>query len=113
MSVPSWILHFITRWNHDRNRQIGCESKIYENRLGGVGIKNVKIILIVIAISIIYIVSAATNPETKFIDEEAVEAIENNVSINDTNQLAENPNDTNEKPSGPVSIPLEKPPFID
>ena len=71
------------------------------------------IILIVIIISIIYIVSAATNPYTKFADEEAVEVIENNVSINDTNQLAESLNDTNETPSGPVSIPLEKPPFID
>ena len=71
------------------------------------------IILIVIIILIIYIVSAATNPYTKFADEEAVEVIENNVSINDTNQLAESLNDTNETPSGPVSIPLEKPPFID
>ena len=81
--------------------------------LGGISIKKIMIILIVIVISIIYIVSAAINQEINFVHDETVEAIEYNVSINDTTKLAESLNDANETPSGPVSIPLEKPPFID
>ena len=68
---------------------------------------------IVIFISIIYIVDAATHTETKFANNETNEAIENNTNINDTSRLVGALDDTNGTLSGPVSIPLEKPPFID
>ena len=68
---------------------------------------------IVLGIFIIYIVSAATHSETNIANNETIEAIENNTNINDTSKLVGALDDTNETPSGPVSIPLEKPPFID
>ena len=68
---------------------------------------------IVLGILIIYTVSAATHSETQFANNETNEAIENNTNINDSSKLVGALDDTNETPSGPVSIPLEKPPFID
>ena len=68
---------------------------------------------IVLGIFIIYSVGAATHSETKFPNNETNETIENNTNINDSNKLVGALDDTNETPSGPVSIPLEKPPFID
>lgn len=82
----------------------------------------------ILFILIIYMVSAATHAETKFVNNETNgtngtngtnetnetnEAIENNTNINDTSRLVGVLDDTNEKLPGPVSIPLEKPPFID
>jgi len=64
------------------------------------------VLTIVLSILIIYLVSAATNAETN-------EVIENNSNINDTSRLIGALDDTNETPSGMVSIRLEKPPFID
>jgi len=71
------------------------------------------IFAIVIGILIIYTISAATHSETQFPNNETNEAIENNTNINDTSKLVGALDDTNETPSGPVSIPLERPPFID
>lgn len=68
---------------------------------------------IVLGFLIIYMVSAATHAETKFANNETNEAIAKNTNINDTSRLVGALDDTNETPSGPVSIPLEKPPFID
>lgn len=73
----------------------------------------------ILFILVIYMVSAATHAETKFVNNETNgtngtnEAIENNTNINDTSRLVGALDDTNEKLPGPVSIPLEKPPFID
>ena len=70
----------------------------------------------ILFILIIYMVSAATHAETKFANNETNEtneAIENNTNINDTSRLVGALDDTNGTLSGPVSIPLEKPPFID
>ena len=68
---------------------------------------------IILGILIIYTVSAATHSETNIANNETIEAIENNTNINDTSKLVGALDDTNETPSGPVSIPLERPPFID
>lgn len=66
------------------------------------------IFAIVLIILVFYLVNTTTYVETKFANNKTNEAIEN-----DTSRLVGALDDTNETPSGPVSIPLEKPPFID
>jgi ABC-type dipeptide/oligopeptide/nickel transport system permease component len=73
--------------------------------------KNVMIgLVLLMLITVIFAVSAFT--ETDPIQEIENETIVNS-SINDTDDQAADINDTTNRSAGPVSIPLEKPPFID
>jgi len=73
--------------------------------------KNAMIGLVLLMfITVIFIVSAFTETDpTREIEDETVV----NSSCNDTGDQAADINDTTNRSAGPVSIPLEKPPFID
>ena len=61
-------------------------------------------------ITVIFAVSAFTKTDpTQDIENETIV----NSSYNDTGDQAADLNDTTNRSAGPVSIPLEKPPFID
>jgi len=61
-------------------------------------------------ITVIFAVSALTETDsTQDIENETIV----NSSYNDTGDQAADLNDTTNRSAGPVSIPLEKPPFID
>jgi len=67
-------------------------------------------ISLVLLILIIFAVSAFTETyPTQEIEDETIV----NSSCNDTGDQAADLNDTSNRSAGPVSIPLEKPPFID
>jgi len=67
-------------------------------------------LVLLILIIFIFVVSALT--ETDLTQEIEDETIVNN-SCNDTSDQAADLNNTTNISAGPVSIPLEKPPFID
>ena len=67
-------------------------------------------LVLLILITVIFVASAFTEADpTQEIENESIV----NSSYNDTGEQTANLDNTNETPSGPVSIPLEKPPFID
>ena len=73
--------------------------------------KNAMIGFVLLILTIfIFAVSALT--ETDLTQEIENETIVNS-SYNDTSDQTVDFNNTNDSPAGPVSIPLEKPPFID
>ena len=67
-------------------------------------------LVLLMLITVIFAVSAFT--ESDLIQEIENETIVNS-SSNDTGDQAADINDTTNRSAGPVSIPLEKPPFID
>lgn len=73
--------------------------------------KNAIIVLVLLMlITVIFAVSAFTEIyPTQEIENETIV----NSSCNDTSDQAADFNDTTNRSAGPVSIPLEKPPFID
>ena len=73
--------------------------------------KNVMIgLVLLMLITVIFTVSAFTEIDpTQEIEDETIV----NSSYNDTGDQTADLNDTTNKSAGPVSIPLEKPPFID
>ena len=73
--------------------------------------KNAMIVLVLLMlITLIFAVSAFTETDpTQEIEGETIV----NSSCNDTGDQAADLNDTTNRSAGPVSIPLEKPPFID
>jgi len=67
-------------------------------------------LVLLMLITVIFAVSAFTEIDpTQEIEKEAIV----NSSCNDTGDQAADINDTTNRSAGPVSIPLEKPPFID
>ena len=67
-------------------------------------------LVLLMLITVIFAVSAFTETDpTKEIENETIM----NSSSNDTGDQAADINDTTNRSAGPVSIPLEKPPFID
>ena len=67
-------------------------------------------LVLLMLITVIFAVSAFTETDpTKEIKNETIM----NSSSNDTGDQAADLNDTTNRSAGPVSIPLEKPPFID
>ncbi len=67
------------------------------------------LILLVLAVLVL---AASAFIATKLTHEKASEVPLNNSSSNTTGHASAS-NDTNKTPAGPISIPLEKPPFID
>ena len=67
-------------------------------------------LVLLMLITVIFAVSAFTEIDpTQEIENETIV----NSSCNDTGDQAADLNDTTNRSAGPVSIPLEKPPFID
>ena len=67
-------------------------------------------LVLLMLITVIFAVSAFTESDpTQEIENETIV----NSSSNDTGDQAADINDTTNRSAGPVSIPLEKPPFID
>ena len=67
-------------------------------------------LVLLMLITVIFAVSAFTETDpTQDIENETIV----NSSYNDTGDQAADLNDTTNRSAGPVSIPLEKPPFID
>ena len=67
-------------------------------------------LLLLVLITVIFTVSAFTEIDsTQEIENESIV----NSSCNDTGDQIADLNDTTNRSAGPVSIPLEKPPFID
>ena len=67
-------------------------------------------LVLLILITVIFVASAFTETDpTQEIENESIV----NSSYNDTDEQTANLDNTTDRSAGPVSIPLEKPPFID
>jgi len=82
-----------------KNREIGVIMKYL--RIG--------LVLLILAVLVLATSACITKSPTQEIEDENIV----NSSGNDTGDQAADINDTTNRSAGPVSIPLEKPPFID
>ena len=67
------------------------------------------LVLLILAVLMLATSACITKSPTQEIEDETIV----NSSYNDTGDLAVDLNDTTNRSAGPISIPLEKPPFID